>query len=445
MSGAGEPADDQLLNRAVRRSLLAGSGALLLILAACHGRDPAGARPSASASTSAALNATAAPTAALAEALGDPEKGHALAIKFECNRCHDGVGAEPPAVFELQCFHCHQRILAGTFKPPKRQEKRWREGVTGLRDVPSLTSASKRFRRGWLTSFLQNPTDLRPRLAPTMPRLAIDAAQARDLAAYFGASDDAALHRDAAAEIARGDATHGRAVMEAKGCPSCHVFTGVPALAGAAKVDPGDKSVAAGLSLAPDLRYARERLHPDALLGWLTSPKQMKADTAMPELPLTPVEVRDLAAYLLTAELAPIEARAPGPRLPPLGRPVSYDEISEKVFKRTCWHCHGEPDYAVGDGGPGNTGGFGFKPRGLNLVDYSSVASGFVDDQGERHSAFEPLADGTPRLLAALLARRGEEAGIARADVRGMPLGYPALSPEEIQLVETWIAQGRPR
>ena len=30
-------------------------------------------------------------------------------------------------------------------------------------------------------------------------------------------------------------------------------------------------------------------------------------------------------------------------------------------------------------------------------------------------------------------------------DHRGMPLGYPALSLEDIQLVESWIAQGRPR
>ncbi len=383
--------------------------------------------------------------AALADAGGDVARGHALAIKFECNRCHDGVGPEPAAAFELQCFHCHQQILTGQFKAPKSQEKRWREGVTGLRDVPTLTSANKRFRRGWLASFLQNPFDLRPRLAPTMPRLPIDAAQARDLAAYLGAPDGDAAHGEGAAEIARGDATRGRALMEAKGCPSCHVFTGVPALAGASKVDPGDKRVATSLALAPDLRYARDRLQPDALLGWLTSASKMKPDTAMPELPLTPIEVRDIAAYVMTAELAPVEQAPQAPRLPLLARPVTYDEISAKVFKRTCWHCHGEPDYAVGDGGPGNTGGFGFKPRGLNLVDYGSVASGFVDDQGERHSAFEPLADGTPRMVAVLLARRGEEAGRPRADVRGMPLGYPALAPEDIQLVESWVAQGRPR
>jgi mono/diheme cytochrome c family protein len=434
--------------------LLAGSGGLLLILAACRGgrHDPPGAGPSPTASstsspssTTSAVVAPAATTVALVDGAADAERGHALAIKFECNRCHDGAGPEPAAAFELQCFHCHQQILSGKFKPPARLEKRWREGVTGLRDVPSLTSSTRRFRRAWIASFLQNPFDLRPRLAPTMPRLAIDAAQARDLAAYYGAPDDAALHEGAAREIAQGDATHGRALMEAKGCPACHVFTGVPALAGASKLDPSDRHVATGLALAPDLRYARERLQPDGLIGWLTSASKMKPDTAMPELPLTPAEVRDIAAYVMRAELAPIEPSPPRPRLPVLTRPVGYDEVSERVFKRTCWHCHGEPDYAVGDGGPGNTGGFGFKPRGLNLVDYGSVASGFVDDKGERHSAFEPLADGTPRMVAALLARVGEEAGRPRADVRGMPLGFPALSPEEIQLVDTWVAQGRPR
>jgi hypothetical protein len=47
--------------------------------------------------------------------------------------------------------------------------------------------------------------------------------------------------------------------------------------------------------------------------------------------------------------------------------------------------------------------------------------------------------------VRALLARHAEERGAATGEVRGMPLGYPALSLEDIQLVETWIAQGRPR
>lgn len=99
----------------------------------------------------------------------------------------------------------------------------------------------------------------------------------------------------------------------------------------------------------------------------------------------------------------------------------------------------------MGDGGPGNTGGFGFADRSLNLASYSDVLSGSLDDRGQRRSIFLPLADGTPRLLAVLLARQRELAGELAPGLRGMPLGLPALSAEQVQLVESWIAQGRPQ
>jgi hypothetical protein len=54
-------------------------------------------------------------------------------------------------------------------------------------------------------------------------------------------------------------------------------------------------------------------------------------------------------------------------------------------------------------------------------------------------------AEGVPRLVKALLARYDEESGSATGEVRGMPLGYEPIAMEDIQLVETWIAQGRPR
>src|SRR4029079_7358735 len=105
-------------------------------------------------------------------------------------------------------------------------------------------------------------------------------------------------------------------------------------------------------------------------LGGCPPPKALSPDRAMTESTPAPTDARDIAAYILTAPLAAPEARPAPPRLPPLERKVSYDEVSKKGFRRTCWHCHGEPDYAAGDGGPGNTGGFGFKARGVNFVDY---------------------------------------------------------------------------
>ena len=48
----------------------------------------------------------------------------------------------------------------------------------------------------------------------------------------------------------------------------------------------------------------------------------------------------------------------------------------------TCWHCHSDPDFARGDGGPGNSGGFGYPPRRAELSDYASVSSGYLDADG---------------------------------------------------------------
>jgi hypothetical protein len=181
------------------------------------------------------------------------------------------------------------------------------------------------------------------------------------------------------------------------------------------------------------------------LVAWLLDPGAIKPGTPMPQVPMSPAEARDIAAFVVTAELAPQAPRSAPERLPLLSRRVTYGEVDRRVFRLTCRHCHSEPDYALGDGGPGNTGGFGFKPRGLNLATYEGIAAGYVDDQGERRSVFSRGPDGAPRLVAALLARQAEEAGRADPAVRGMPLGLPAVGPEEIQLVESWIAQGRPQ
>jgi mono/diheme cytochrome c family protein len=342
---------------------------------------------------------------------------------------------------EKQCFHCHAEIEKGAFTAPSAKiEAHWKDVVADLVEAPSLTSSQKRFKRGWIKRFLLEPYDLRPHLAATMPRLAITETEARDIAAYLGAPDEAPNP----SALAGADATRGRAVMEAKGCPSCHVFTGVPPLAGES-VPKDLKGLASGVSLAPDFRTTRKRMSETHVLTWIKSPKAMKPDTAMPELALTDAEIKDVAAFILTTKLTPPPEQKAPERLPLLTRKVGFDEVSQKIFRRTCWHCHGEPEYSAGDGGPGNTGGFGFKPRGLSLTDYANVSSGFVDDQGERHSAFEKGKDGAPRMLAALLARQKEEAGHPEADVRGMPLGYPSLSPEDIQLLASWIDQGRPR
>ena len=376
---------------------------------------------------------------------GDPDRGRELARHYECNRCHDGldIGSIP---LEKHCYHCHQDILADKFKAARGEvAKKWKAHVGYARDVPSLENAGMRFSATWLERFLLNPYDLRPRLRTSMPRLAVTPAEARDIAAYV--TKDKLDSEEPS--LAGADLAVGRQLMETKGCGACHSFSGVDPLPEAPPDLPSDDPYAfedrQPVALAPDLSHARERLGPREVINWVRNPQKVKHDTPMPQIELTDDELRQIAAYVLTAPLRPAAARTVPERLPVLERKVTYQEISDRVLGTTCRHCHSDPDIARGDGGAGNTGGFGFRPRGVNLRDYASTAAGRLDDEGQRQSLFAPLADGTPRLLAALLARQAEEIGQLRPDVRGMPLGLPALSAEDIQLVETWIAQGRPR
>ncbi|MCA9593055.1 MAG: c-type cytochrome [Myxococcales bacterium] len=408
---------------------------LSLFTVACSQKEPSGGERTA-APSAAPENAEPAPEEK-PYVSGNAERGKELVKTYECNRCHEGTGLAAVPI-ELACFGCHVDIDAGKFKGPPDKMAKWKKHVQHVMDVPSLDAAGKRFQERWLAAFLQNPTDLRPHLAPSMPRMKMSDTDARDIAAY--------LARDAApapaVDLAKANAENGRKLLETKGCGTCHALSGAPAL----PMQPNavGPRVQPAVALAPDLAHVRERIAAPELVRWLMNPKSVKPNTLMPSFDLTLAEAADIAAYLLTAKLTP-EKRAVPARLPLLTRPVTFDEVNERVLSKTCRHCHGNPDIAGGDGGPGSTGGFGFPARHLDLSTYTGVASGWVGEDGERHSIFSNTKDGTPRLLAALYARQAEEAGVIDPDVRGMPLGMPALPSEDIQLLATWIAQGRHR
>jgi cytochrome c2 len=277
-------------------------------------------------------------------------------------------------------------------------------------------------------------------MVSTMPRLGLSASDAADIAAYV--LRDAG---NAGAAGPPGNAAQGRQLFEQKQCGTCHTFTGAGEVG--AKPDPnvGSDRDRRAVRLAPDLRHARERLLPAQVVAWLVDPAAVKPGTLMPSSALTPMDARDLAAFILTTSLAPVPPKPIPARLPVLDRKVGFEEVMERVLGKTCRHCHSDPDVSLGDGGPGNTGGFGFAPRRLNVASYSGVAAGLLDKAGERMSVFAKLSDGTPRLVAAMMARYAEEAGKPNPEVRGMPLGLPPIPIEDVQLVESWIAQGRPR
>lgn len=374
--------------------------------------------------------------------VGDPERGERLVAKFECHRCHDGT-TQSAMADEKHCAHCHDNIVSGRVHAPADVLHRWKAKTADLRDVPSLTAIGARFRPEWLERFLREPHDLRPNLIYSMPRLAISPEDARDLAAHL--TKDAGTERDTSFESASTES--GRRLFEEKSCGHCHSFTGTdapgprPSLTSASAAEADRRAIA----LAPDLRVTRERFRRDALVAWLMDPVKIKPDTRMPNHSLAPDEARALARFIVETPLAPI-ATNKSPALPPLlDRRVTFTEVQERVLGVTCGHCHGNANAFAGDGGPGNIGGFGFAPKRLDLTSYTGVAAGYVDENGQRQSVFAATPDGTPRLVAALMARHSEESDSASADVRGMPLGLPSVPLEDIQLVATWIAQGRPR
>jgi len=390
--------------------------------------------------TVAPVSSVAAPSALTANAA----HGKELVEQYQCNRCHSGLGVDP-APQSKNCVQCHADIVTGIFKAPITSLTKWRPRVEDLTTAPSLEAMGARFSADWVASFLLEPRDLRPGLKNGMPRLDLTAEQARDIAAYLTRNAEEPPSVISADEA---DMGKGRQLLDSKGCGGCHKFTGVAPVQLSplpVSLPSGDFSV--GTRLAPDLRVTRERFSFNRLVNWLLDPRAVKPDTTMPKIFFSNEEARDLAQYILKTELSPLPDPIVPKRLPILERPVTYKEVDAKIFHRTCWHCHSEPDYAIGDGGPGNSGGFGFKPRGLNLSDYNGISAGVFEkgSASKRISIFAPMSDGTPRIIKVLMQRHAEAAGAPPGEVRGMPLAYPPIPLEDIQLLETWIAQGRPR
>lgn len=375
-----------------------------------------------------------------AAAPADIERGRALLDTFECARCHDGAGLTTPPR-DRHCVNCHQEVLAGTFPADAAVLAEWRQHITHLIEVPALHGL-ERFRRAHLAEWLAAPHDLRPRLNSTMPRLRLADGDAAALAAALVPAAESAVPGPP------GDPARGRLLIARKGCMACHVFTGVPAIAiNELPVLLEDAVLTRAIAQAPDLRHARDRLRPAGLHAWLKDPTVVKPGTLMPRLPISDDDASHIAAYINTAELEPLQPPVLPTMLPLLDRRVTWAEVDAKVFKKTCWHCHSDPDFARGDGGPGNSGGFGFPGRKLDLASYAGISSGSLGPDGNRRSIFKNVAFAgaeVPRIVAHLLARHHEVAMQPDPDLRGMPLGLTPVPLADIQLIATWIAQGRP-
>lgn len=383
---------------------------------------------------------------------GNPLRGRELIEVFECNRCHQ----PRMQVDGRNCLSCHTAIGEGRSvalpgRPDRGDLESWAARIQHYREVPSLHATGKLLRRDWIERFLLAPHDLRPRLSESMPRLALSEQDARDIANYLASAEsvepyfaDRAIAdwtKPLGPRMPAGDPRRGRRLFGDEGCSACHMFSG----AVEAPAVTADRLEERSLLLAVDLRHTRDRFRPDRLVEWILEPRHHKVDAVMPALDLTYQEARDLAAFIMEEPLEEVVTETVA-RLPLSSRPVTFDEVNEALFSRTCVHCHDDSDLGVlGDGGPGNVGGFGFAAKRLSFASYEAIHAGWVDADGQRRSVFERTEDGTPRLVKVLLLRRDEEAGHHDSSMRGMPMSLPSVAPEVLQLVASWVAQGHPR
>lgn len=394
-------------------------------------------------------------------------EGRTVLGKHECTRCHT-IDDLPPAARPLQCTGCH--LFLAALGPSTRQYKeiaakygegilqRYQRNIVHLLDVPDLSLVARRLRPSFIASFLTEPFDVRPVLEESMIRHRLAESDVRAVVRYFAAKADVpdpweAGPRAAPARPPLSRINAGRALMLEKGCGRCHTFGNVPFGATRADFEASRKTTL----LAPNLRFVRQRMRPETVAQWIVAPASVQAHATMPAQPLAPDELDKVVAFLFFGdpELGPI----PEPRLavPPASHPVAWQEVKERVFGKVCVHCH--MNDTEKDKGPGNTGGLGYAGVGLAMRTYETLVWGALDPRtGDRYSVLEPRAGALlPPTVLALLRRRVEAlrdqvpafedhelAPFPEGALAGMPLGLPAMTDEEIGLVERWIADGCP-
>jgi cytochrome c1 len=97
--------------------------------------------------------------------------------------------------------------------------------------------------------------------------------------------------RDYEPRVHSGDARRGEVALERHECGACHVIPGIAGAVGEvgpSLVDYGSRSYVAG-------KFPNE---PETLVRWIRDPPAMAPQTAMPAVPMTDQDARDMAAYL---------------------------------------------------------------------------------------------------------------------------------------------------
>ena len=110
------------------------------------------------------------------------------------------------------------------------------------------------------------------------------------VAALSGCRRDFDYSKEAMA-LTGGDPTHGKQLIQAYGCGSCHVIPGIAGArntVGPSLAEIGEQSFIAGVL----------QNTPDNMIRWIQDPQKVDSLSAMPNLGLTEGQARHIAAYL---------------------------------------------------------------------------------------------------------------------------------------------------
>jgi mono/diheme cytochrome c family protein len=375
------------------------------------------------------------------------EQGRRLVEQAECGRCHALPAAIAPTPRPRSCTGCHAWIHATGEDPAAAAHQRrtyplwdrYLARVASFLDVPDLAASGARLDAGFVARYLRAPFKVRPTMSEGMIRTGFSQGEAQAVAAWLAEatrrpwSEEANAAAAIALSAAADQVGEGRRLFERLACGTCHAR--------------GERPATGGGPPAPDLGLLRDRMRPQTAAAFLADPAAFGGETRMPRYPISAAEAARLRDYLWS--LPPTALTAPAPaELPLLERPVAYAEVRAQVLDRICIHCHMDPRKNSGEGGPGNTGGLGYRGVKLDLETWAGIRRGAVDAEGRRVSI---LSGEVAPLVARLRARylehareRGGPRAVVAGGEPGMPLGLPPLTPEQFQLVRSWVAQGAP-
>ncbi|MCO4743162.1 MAG: c-type cytochrome [Proteobacteria bacterium] len=362
-------------------------------------------------------------------AVADPVPPQTTAfVEGSCALCHavPGLPAEPRTT---SCTDCHIWIKAVASDPRKREKakeifplwERYEKNVHSYLEVPNLEAAMARLEPEWVRGYLQDPHDLRPNLDESMPRFALSEATLDSIEQAF---EQARVDVEPTPKPRRKNVEAGEALFTSAGCAACHSL--------------GPHHTSVSLPMAPDLAHTRARMDPDVAVAWIANPKAVSEHATMPALGLDQDQAVLLRDYIWLARLDWESSQVTQAVIEPTTQPVTWEDVESRVFGRICAHCHMNPELNQGRAGPGNAGGFGYAPTGIELETYEGVVA-----------AIDAIPDA--------LQRRRDEADrdwvkpgsaprvLTRPDQPGMPLGHPPIPDEDISLVLGWIDQGMPR